>query len=112
MVCLDGAVIDGTLGCTFETHIDIATSDMAEPGSATIADKRWRYALWALDAVREGDWISAFKALHGACPEGKTYQALEAIPAPLEPEFEDWSRLDTHLGSLAYRANRLRELGL
>ncbi len=112
MVCLAGSVIAGTLGCEIEASIEIVTSDNDEPQSTTITDKRWRHALWALDTARGGDWLDAFKALHGAHPEGKIYEALEAIPAPLEPEFDDWSKLDTHLGSLAYRANRLRKLGL
>lgn len=112
MVCLAGAVIAGTLGCPTGTSIDIATSDSADPKSTTISDKRWRHALWALDSAREGDWLDAFRALHGAHPDGELYDAVEAIPAPADIEFNDWNKLDTHLASLTVRANELRELGL
>ena len=112
MVCLAGAVIAGTLGCSTETSIDIATSDSADPQSTTITDKRWRRALWALDSAREGHWLDAFQALHGAYPVGELYDAVEALPEPADPEFNDWDKLETHLASLAARANDLRELGL
>ncbi len=112
MVCLAGAVIAGTLGCETETDIDIATSDFAEPQSTTITDKRWRRALWALDSAREGDWLEAFRALHGAYPDGNLYDAVEAVPTPADTEFDDWDQLDAHLTSLAVCANELRKLRL
>ena len=112
MVCLAGAVIAGTLGCSTGTSIDIATSDSADPESTTITDERWRRALWALDSAREGDWLDAFRALHGSHPDGELYDALEALPAPADTEFNDWNRLDAHLASLAARATELRDLDL
>ena len=112
MVCLAGAVIAGTLGCSTETSIDIATSDSADPKSTTITDKWWRRALWALDSVREGDWLAAYHAMHGAHPDGELYDALEALPPPANTEFNDWKKLDAHLASLNERAERLRKLGL
>ena len=112
MVCLAGAVIAGTLGCATGTSIDIATSDSADPQSTTITDERWRRALWALDSAREGDWLDAFKALHGCYPEGELYDAVEAVPTPEEPEFHDWKQLDAHLVSLTSCASELRDLGL
>ena len=112
MVCLAGAVIAGTLGCPTSTEIDIMTHENADPTSITIPDKAWLNALWALDASREGDWLEAFRALHGAYPEGKLYDAIEALPAPVNVEFTDWKKLDAHLASLTVRAEQLRELGL
>lgn len=112
MVCLAGAVIAGTLGCSTRTSIDIATSESADAQSTTITDKRWRRALWALDSAREGHWLEAFKALHGAYPNDELYEAVEAVPTPANTEFHDWSQLDTHLDSLAACASRLRELNL
>ena len=115
MVCLAGAVIAGTLGCALETRIEIA-SDMAEPGSTTIADKRWRNALWALDSARKGSWNSACRALHGIGigidPEDELAEALDELPPPLHSEFKSWRELAIHLDSLASRANDLRKLGL
>ena len=112
MVCLAGAVIAGTLGCSTETSIDIATSDSADPESTTITDERWRRALWALDSSREGHWLAAFRALHSSYPEGKLYDAVNALPAPANTEFNDWKKLDAHLASLAAIATQLRDLGL
>ena len=112
MVCLAGAVVAGTLGCPTEASVEIATHDDKAPESTTITDERWRRALWALDSAREGDWLAAFRALHAAYPESELYDALEAIPAPVHTEFNDWDKLDAHLGSLAVRAKQLRELGL
>jgi len=112
MVCLAGSVIAGTLGCEIKASIEIVTSDNDEPQSTAITDKRWRHALWALDAARGGDWLDAFKALHGCYPEGELYDAVEAVPTPEEPEFHDWKQLDAHLVSLGSCASELRELGL
>lgn len=112
MVCLAGAVIAGTLGCATGTSIDIAASDSADPQSTTISDERWRRALWALDFAREGNWLDAFRALHGAYPEGELYDAVEAVPTPADAEFHDWNQLDAHLTSLASCASELREIGL
>ena len=112
MVCLAGAVIAGTLGCSTRTSIDIATSDSADPQSTTITDERWRRALWALDSAREGHWLEAFKALHGTYPDNGLYDALEELPSPLDTEFHDWEQLQTHLVSLARCASRLREIDL
>ena len=112
MICLAGAVIAGTLGCTHHTHVDIATSDTAEPGSTIIADKRWRNALWALDSAREGDWNSAYRALHGIGADNTLGEALDELAPPERSEFESWDELAIHLDSLASRANDLRKLGL
>ncbi len=112
MVCLAGSVIAGTLGCPTEASIDIATHENKDPESTTITDAAWRRALWALDSAREGDWLDAFRALHDGYPEGELYEAVEALPAPAHTEFNDWDKLDAHLGSLASRAKQLRQLGL
>ena len=112
MICLAGSVIAGRLGCPMDASVEVTTSDMAEPKSTTIESRDWRQALWALDCVREGDWFEAFHELHGRFPETELYETLEAMPEPLYTEFESWERLDTHLGSLAERANELREIGL
>ena len=112
MVCLAGAVIAGTLGCATGTSIDIATSESADPQSTTITDEPWRRALWALDSAREGDWLDAFRALHGTYPDGELYNAVEAVPTPADTEFHDWDQLDAHLVSLAECASELRKLDL
>ena len=112
MVCLAGAVIAGTLGCAHETHIDIATSDMAEPDSTIITNEQWRNALWALDSAREGNWTDAYRALHNVRPDDDLDDALEKLPPPERVEFESWNELTVHLDSLASRADDLRKLGL
>ena len=112
MVCLGGAVVAGTLECPTDTEIDISTHQDKAPESVAITDETWRHALWALDSSREGDWLEAFRALHGSYPEGELYDALEALSAPADTEFNDWDKLDAHLGSLACRAKQLRKLGL
>lgn len=112
MVCLAGAVIAGTLGCAPRTHIDIATSDTAEPGSTIIDDKRWRNALWAVDSARDGNWDSAYRALHDVYPDDELEDALDELPTPERSEFESWEELAIHLDSLASLANDLRKLGL
>lgn len=112
MVCLAGAVIASTLGCALQTHIDIATSDTAEPGSTIITDKRWRNALCALDSARDGDWGCAYRALHDVHPDDELGDALDELPRPERSEFESWEELTIHLDSLGNLANDLRKLGL
>ena len=112
MVCLAGAVIAGTLDCSTEKSIDIATSDNADPQSTTITDKRWRRALWALDSAREGNWLKALTALHGTCPDCLMQEKLAKIPTPDKTEFHTWNELDAHLVSLAVCAGQLREIDL
>ena len=112
MTCLAGAVIAGTLGCASETIIDIAAEDSADPRSTTITDEPWRKALRALDSAREGHWNEAFKNLRGSYPADDLRDALDALLRPSCRAFNGWKHFDTHLASLAERANRLRELSL
>ena len=112
MICLAGAVIAGTLGYARQTHIDIATSDTAEPDSTIITDKRWRNALWALDSPREGDWNGGYRALHDVGPDDELGDALDELSPPERSEFESWKELAIHLDSLTNRADDPRKLGM
>ena len=112
MICLAGAVIAGTLGYAPETTVGIASEDTANPRWVTITHKKWRQALCALDWARVGNWESAYRALHGTDPDGKTHDTLAWLETPVESAFSNWEDLDTHLKSLNMRANQLRQAGL
>ena len=118
LVCLAGAVIAGTLRCTPETDIDVAIEPIVNLDGAgteitTITDERWRRALWTLDSAREGNWTAAVETLHGDSRlHGPLADEVDALNAPLHPEFDDWRTFELHLASLAKLASDLRALGL
>ncbi len=112
MVCLAGAIIAGTLGCSANVTINLSTEERGDPSSELITDVAWRRALTALEQVREGDCLLAFHTLHGHIPEDELSDEIEALREPTHAEFNTWKKLDAHLRSLAVRARKLRKLGV
>ena len=98
-VCLGGCLIAGTL--------DVKSCDSV---TASMFDHRTHILLDALDDMRIGYWISAFKRIYDCDLEPSQRSLLERIPVPIHTEFNGWEQFDAHLRSLDRAVPRLRQV--
>ena len=98
-VCLAGCLIAGTL--------DVESCDSV---TASMFDDRTSMLLDALDDMRIGYWISAFKRIYDGELRPSLRSLLERIPVPLHTEFIGWEQFDAHLKSLQRIIPRLRQV--
>ena len=98
-VCLGGCLIAGTL--------DVESCDSV---TASMFDDRTSILLDALDDMRIGYWISAFKRIYDCDLRPSLRSLLERIPVPVHTEFSGWEQFDAHLASLERAVPRLRQV--
>ena len=99
LVCLAGAFIAGTL--EFLPSFDVRPSMFTHQ----MHDK-----LFALDAMRCGEWAYAFTKFYSCHPSLSTELALSDLPEPLHDDFDSWEEFDLHLASLEAIIPDLREI--
>ena len=98
-VCLGGCLIAGTLNVN---SCDSVTASMFDDRTSILLD--------ALDDMRIGYWISAFKRIYDCDLKPSQRSLLERIPVPVHTEFKDWEQFDAHLKSLERIIPRLRQV--
>ena len=109
-VCLAGCMIAGTLEarCADDVRVGNPTGDRTR--AITIDDADWRYAIYSVDAARQGLLLGALVTL-GHIVDAKTTRRLGEIPPPDQNTFAGWNEFDIHLASLEDRVTRLRRMG-
>lgn len=83
-----------------------------KPDATTIPYEAYGRALQAFESAREGHWTKAFWYLHGSHPADEPRKALNTLPRPCHPVFNNQEQFDAHITSLSDCANKLRELDL
>ena len=112
-ICLAGMVMAGPLGIAKSTEIDPRDDRL----------KRWRPALYALDAVKDHELIDAFEKFYGVAPSAVTIQKLASIPEPeatrVQPEdggegadWLGWGEFDEWAEEARYVAHMLALAGV
>ena len=98
-VCLAGSMIAGTLKIP---PSDTVTSDAFDPRTHTLLN--------ALDEMRYGYWISAFRNVYDQEPTESLRCELNRIPVPDHGSFVGWPGFDSFLASLNQLVPRLRAI--
>jgi len=98
-VCLSGSVIAGTLQAT----PDLTLNPYSFTGETT-------RKLDALNFMRCGDWIMAFKRFYKHWPSTFTHQRLLQLPKPSNTDFTGWHAFRAHLNSLESILPELRQI--
>ena len=98
-ICLGGSLIAGTL--RFSPHTDLM------PWMLPFAA---RNKLEALDAMRSGDWVNAYRILYQHEPPIRTYARLSCLPHPSHADFIGWRQFNAHLKSLQRIIPKLRKI--
>ena len=98
-ICLGGSLIAGTL--RFSPLTDLA------PWMLPNATKN---KLEALDAMRSGDWLSAYHLLYQQEPSIRIEARLSCLPQPSHADFIGWRAFNSHLQSLQRIIPKLRKI--
>ena len=99
LVCLAGTMMAGSLNA--RPQREYSPSDFAHIDM----DK-----LFALNKLREGNWIAAWNLFYGGRPGPSTTAQLSALAAHSFPMFGGWTQFDEHLRSLERTVPRLRKI--
>ena len=98
-ICLGGSLIAGTL--QFSPQTDLA------PWMLPSATER---KIVALDAMRSGDWVIAYRILYRREPPIRTHARLSCLPLPTHADFIGWRQFNSHLKSLEKIIPELRKI--
>ena len=98
-VCLAGSCLAGTIG-----H---SSKDCITPFEFPANTRR---KLEALEAMRTGSWIEAYRLVHQQRPPIETEARLSCLPAPAWSSFTNWRAFNSHLKSLEAILPMLRSI--
>ena len=106
-VCVAGAVIAGTL--------KVSSDELRSPEDFESA---WSGSLYALDYIRSGDYLHAYRAHYGVSYAQVTMtlrtklHTLALDYPPVQQWFQDWDEFELHIDSLEVIANSFEREGL
>ena len=98
-ICLAGILIAGTLRFSPLTQM-----------TPWMLPSKTQHKLEALDAMRSGDWCTAYHLLYQQEPSIKTQARLSCLPLPDHAEFVGWRSFNAHLRSLQRIIPKLRKI--
>ena len=98
-VCLAGSILAGTLQCSPKKNY----------APWEFPDKL-QHNLEALEAVRSGSWLEAYRLVHQRRPSIEIEARLCSLPAPSWAAFDDWRTFNRHLKSLESILPKLRSI--
>ena len=98
-VCLAGSILAGTLQCSPKKNY----------APWEFPDKL-QHKLEALEAVRSGSWLEAYRLVHQRRPPIEIEARLLSLPAPSWAAFDNWRSFNCHLKSLESFLPKLRSI--
>ncbi len=98
-ICLGGSFVAGTLGCS-----------PAKEASPWNFPRKTHARIEALNAMRSGAWIDAYRLFHQRNPTDAVAFRMVRLPVPARPHFLGWEEFDVHLKSLESIIPKLREI--
>ena len=98
-ICLGGSFVAGSLGCS-----------PAKEASPWDFPRKTHAKIEALNAMRSGAWIEAYRLFYQRNPTEVVAFRLVRLPVPARPHFLGWEEFDVHLKSLESLIPKLREI--
>ena len=98
-ICLAGCLISGTLR---NSHRRTLVPNMFSADT--------EHKLVVVDAMRSGEWRSAFKCLYQQDPDHAIAEKIRRLAQPSNPHFQGWDEFLAHLDSLKSLLSLLREI--
>ncbi len=98
-VCLAGSILAGTFQCSPKKNY--APWEFPD---------EMQHKLEALEAMRCGSWLEAYRLVHQRRPPIKIEARLCCLPAPSWAAFDNWRSFNCHLKSLESILPKLRSI--